>query len=213
MNGSMGDGHPIPEDARIKNRGRYGKYWDKTANVKRRRAWYGWTIFLGLLLVVLAVVDIVVLDSQAKYGVLGLAVLLILVAILLFFTRTNQFARVQDEAGSLEQALLQCPECKNIFEMKQQHFRGHQRVAFSCPVCGTYGQLPGIDQEPVKKRLPDGDLREYQYHCTNCQEDIHVGVFGEEEIHRSEFRACPNCGQKGTIEVRARPDPLPQGED
>lgn len=213
QNVSTQSGQPIPEDARIKNRGRYGKYWDKRANVRLRRKWYGLFIFLAIAVFVVALVDMGFLDNVLEYGVYGAFALMALVALLMYFTRRNTFSRVHSQESSLEEALLQCPECKNIFDFRETHFREHQKVAFSCPVCGTYGALPGIESAPVKKRVPEGDLRAYEYRCANCREDIRVGVFGaEDEVHRSEFRACPHCGEKGTIEIVKRPDPLPEGD-
>ncbi|HEX2065219.1 MAG TPA: hypothetical protein VHI93_00250, partial [Candidatus Thermoplasmatota archaeon] len=35
----------------------------------------------------------------------------------------------------------------------------------------------------------------------NCNEALAVGTFGETPLHLVRFRACPNCGEKGYIEL------------
>lgn len=206
-------GAPIPEDDNVVNRGRYGKYWDKKANVKLRRMWYGWFIIFALVLLVAAAVDIMFVDEKLKWGIIGALGVLVIIAFLMLFTRTNEFAEEMD-TGELEEAMLQCPECNTIFDMKETHFREHIKgTSFSCPHCGNFGSLPGIDAQPIKKRIPEGELRAYSYQCTGCNEIVELGVFGRTDIFRSEFRTCPHCGEKDTFELLERAPPPPEETD
>ncbi|MCA1819487.1 MAG: hypothetical protein ABR562_06110 [Thermoplasmatota archaeon] len=195
------------EDAKLEG---YAKYRHRRANVRRRRAAYIWIVVLALVTVAVAFVDVMYLgtdygvrgdaDRTIEYAVYGLLGFLFLWAFLMLFSRTRT---VEEEAvvqKDMERTLLQCPECKSVFQFGELHFTDNKRTAFSCPVCGAFGRLPDPTLEPVKVLRPEGDFKELHYHCTNCNEDIAVGTFGETPLHLVRFRACPNCGQKGHIE-------------
>jgi len=130
------------------------------------------------------------------YGAYGFMLVL---GIIMLFTGKNAYSRERAYEDTLDAILLACPDCENVFEFKERNLEGARKIAFSCPVCGAYGALPGLDAVPVKKRLPDGDVRENRYACDNCKEDIRVGVFGDETLHESNFRACPHCGERNKV--------------
>jgi Zn finger protein HypA/HybF involved in hydrogenase expression len=194
----------------------YAKYRHLKANVRRRRAGYLWIILLVLVVVALAFVDVMFIGEASdtdslvfiEYAVYGLLAILFLWGIFMLFSGKRP---VEEEAvvpKDMERTLLQCPECKSTFQFGESHFVDNKRTAFSCPVCGAFGKLPDPYQEPVKVLRPEGDFKELQYHCTNCNEDIAVGTFGETPLHLVRFRACPHCGQKGFIErIQAVPPP------
>lgn len=177
------------------------------ANVSRRRVAYVLFILLAIGVFALSIVDIVYLDSKLEFIlVFPLYVLLFVLAIILLFSRRRQQEDIA-EIRDLERALLQCPDCKNVFQYGAINFHDANKTAFSCPVCGVFSALPDPDQEPVKVLRPEGDFREIQYHCNNCTEDLAVGTFGETPLHLVRFRACPHCSEKGHIVRIATPAP------
>lgn len=196
----------------------YAKYRHLKANVRRRRAGYLWIILLVLVVVALAFVDVMFIgpdpanrtgsDFILEYVVYGLLAILFLWGLFMLFSGKRPIEEEAVIPKDMERTLLQCPECKSTFQFGESHFIDNKRTAFSCPVCGAFGKLPDPYQEPVKVLRPEGDFKELQYHCTNCNEDIAVGTFGETPLHLVRFRACPHCGQKGFIErIQAVPPP------
>lgn len=175
------------------------------ANPGKRRAAYWVLILLGLGVLALSLVDIFVLDATMAPVVYALYGVLILAAIVLLFSRRSEAPAEEPVAEQapipqeMQRALLQCPDCKSVFEFGEIRFHDNKRTAFSCPVCGVYSKLPDPDQEPVKVLRPEGEFKQVQYHCNNCNEDIAIGTFGDTPLHLVRFRACPHCGQKGHI--------------
>ena len=176
------------------------------ANPGKRRAAYWVLILLGLGVLALSLVDIFVLDATMATIVYVLYAILIVVAIILMFSRRRdapaEEAPLVEQAPipqEMQRALLQCPDCKSVFEFGEIRFHDNKRTAFSCPVCGVYSKLPDPDQEPVKVLRPEGEYKQVQYHCNHCNEDIAIGTFGDTPLHLVRFRACPHCGQKGHI--------------
>lgn len=194
----------------------YAKYRDRKANVPRRRSAYIWILILALLTVGAAVVHVLFLledppsatDNILMYAIYGVLGGLFLWAFLMLFSGRRPVEEEAVVSQEMERTLLQCPECKAVFQFGEIHFTDNKRTAFSCPVCGAFGKLPDPYQEPVKVLRPEGDFKELHYHCTNCNEDIAVGTFGETPLHLVRFRACPHCGQKGHIErIQSVPAP------
>jgi len=204
----------------------YAKYRHLKANVRRRRAAYVWVMLLAL--VVLAGAFAYALfsgkdpgqwsgsDFYAPYAIYAVLGVLFLWALLMFFSGKRTVVEEAVMPKDMERTLMQCPECKSVFQYGELHFTDNKRTAFSCPVCGAFGRLPDPMQEPVKVLRPEGEFKQLQYHCTNCNEDIEVGTFGDTPLHLVRFRACPHCGQKGYIErIAASPGnwtPSPEGE-
>ncbi len=202
------------------NNQQVAKYRHLRANVHRRRMLYALVIFLALAAVALALYDILVLradkepplptaERTIEFAVYGLIALLFLWALFMLFSRrsgeetivtTTETVEEMQARLELERALMQCPDCKSIFQFGEVHFRDNKRTAFSCPVCGVFSRLPDPGMEPVKVLRPEGEFKELQYHCSNCKEDLAVGTFGETPLHLVRFRACPGCGQRGHIE-------------
>lgn len=215
------------------------KYRHLKANPRRRRALFALIIFLAIVAVAVAAFDILVLraekdtiemaDRYIEFGVYGFLGLLLIWAIFLMIsgrsgkepwddsmvTTTSETETVEQMRArlELERSLMQCPDCKSVFQYGEAHFRDNKRTAFSCPVCGVYSKLPDPDAEPVKVLRPEGEFKELQYHCTNCDEEMAVGTFGETPLHLVRFRACPNCGQRGHIERIGSTPPTPPMDD
>lgn len=180
---------------------KYAKYRHLRANVRRRRVGYALFILFALATFATSIVDIVLLDDLLQYTlVFPLYGVLFVLAILLLFSRRSQAEDLQ-EMRALAKTLLQCPDCLNVFQYGQIRFHDRRKTAFSCPVCGVYSQLPDPAAEPVKAVRPVGEFHELQYRCNNCNEALAVGTFGETPLHLVRFRACPNCGEKGYIEL------------
>jgi Zn finger protein HypA/HybF involved in hydrogenase expression len=180
---------------------KYAKYRHLRANVRRRRVGYALFILFAIGVFATSIVDIVVLEDKLKLVlVFPLYAVLFVLAVLLLFSRRSQLEDLQ-ELRSLAKTLLQCPDCQNVFQYGQIRFHDRRKTAFSCPVCGVYSQLPDPTAEPVKALRPSGAFRELQYRCNNCNEALAVGTFGETPLHLVRFRACPNCGEKGFIEL------------
>jgi len=182
----------------------YAKYRHLRANVARRRVLYKLFIVFAIVVFAVSIVDILWLESVLKLGVYGAYALLFLFGLILLASRKRS-AEELAQLKELEKALLQCPECRNIFQFGEANLSGRKKVAFSCPVCGTYSALPDAESEPVRAPPPTGELREVTYQCEHCLERITVGVFGEQELHESRFRACPNCGEKDFVKVSQGP--------
>ena len=176
----------------------YAKYRHLRANVARRRVLYKLFIVFAIVVFAVSIVDILWLESVLKLGVYGAYALLFLFGLILLASRKRS-AEELAQLKELEKALLQCPECRNIFQFGEANLSGRKKVAFSCPVCGTYSALPEPDAEPVKAVPPGGILKELTYTCENCKERIAVGVFGEQSLHASKFRACPHCGEHNRV--------------
>jgi Zn finger protein HypA/HybF involved in hydrogenase expression len=185
---------------------RMERYRHLRANVRRRRMGYALFILFALAVFATSIVDIVFLSQALMPYVFALYGVLLVLAIVLLFSRRSQHEDLQ-EMRSLEKALLQCPDCQNVFQYGQIRFHDRRKTAFSCPVCGVYSQLPDPTAQPVKALRPNGSFHELQYRCNNCNEALAVGTFGETPLHLVRFRACPNCGEKGFIELlNAAPD-------
>ncbi|HLF16645.1 MAG TPA: hypothetical protein VI796_04345 [Candidatus Thermoplasmatota archaeon] len=200
--GGYGDPFGQPEAAPPVNR--YKRYQHLRANVARRRALYGVFILLAIVVFVASLMDIMFLESKMQYGVYGAYGLLFVIGVILLISRKRSEAEIA-QLAALEKALLSCPQCKSIFQFGEVHFSGRKKISFSCPVCGTYSALPDAESEPVRAPPPTGELREVTYQCEHCLERITVGVFGEQELHESRFRACPNCGEKDFVKVSQGP--------
>jgi Zn finger protein HypA/HybF involved in hydrogenase expression len=201
----------VTDDANVTERPTgEAKHAHLKANVRRRRGLYALIVFLAIATLALALVDIAVLredppkDRMIEYAVYGLLAVLFLWAFFMLFSGKRQEAPLQEEVEAaprdMSRALLQCPDCKSVFQYGAINFTDAKKTAFSCPVCGVYSQLPDPEAEPVKVVRPEGEFKELQYHCTHCNEDLAVGTFGETPLHLVRFRACPNCGEKGFIE-------------
>jgi DNA-directed RNA polymerase subunit RPC12/RpoP len=200
----------------------YAKYTHLRANVRRRRLAYKLFIVVALLTLVLAVVDILYLDSALQYGVYAILGILFLWGIFMLFSRKRGEEELE-AMQRMERTLLQCPDCKAVFQYGQIHFSDHKEGVFSCPVCGVYSRLPKPDAQPVKALAPEGNLKEFGYTCRNCGEEFRVGTYGETPIHAVRFRLCPNCGEKNYVEriplegqagpVEGPPVELPPRED
>lgn len=189
----------------LSDQDRYARYRNLRANVRRRRVFYLLFILFSIAVFATSIVDILYLDSALKLVVVfPLYGLLFLLAILLLFSRRRQ-AKDLKALRDLEKTLLQCPDCKNVFQYGQIRFHDRKSTAFSCPVCGVFSQLPDSDTEPVKVLRPVGPVRELQYHCNNCNEDLAIGTFAGTPLHEVRFRACPHCGEKGFVESRDAP--------
>lgn len=180
---------------------RAARYRHLRANVRRRRIGYALFILFALAVFATSIVDIVALSDALKFTlVFPLYAVLFVLAIILLFSRKSHYEDLQ-ELRALEKTLLQCPDCQNVFQYGQIRFHDRRKTAFSCPVCGVYSQLPDPTAQPVKALRPAGPFRELQYRCNNCNEALAVGTFGEVPLHLVRFRACPNCGEKGFVEL------------
>lgn len=188
---------------------RYARYQHLRANVRRRRIGYALFILFAIAVFATSIVDIVALKDVLKWTVVFPAYLVLFVlAIVFLFSRAAQ-ARDLAELRALAKTLLQCPDCTNVFQYGQIRLADRKKTAFSCPICGVYSSLPDPNAEPVKALRPTGPFRELQYHCNNCNEALVVGTFGATPLHLVRFRACPNCGEKGFIELTSQ---APMGE-
>jgi predicted RNA-binding Zn-ribbon protein involved in translation (DUF1610 family) len=186
----------------------YARYRHLKANVRRRRALYKLLIILALAAVGLAVVDILLLGSILKFAVLGVFAVLLIWGILMMLSSRRGREELAD-IDRLQRTLLQCPECKNVFQYGEIHFDEHQKAAFTCPVCGAYGALPDPTSPPVKAVVPEGDLKVRNYVCTNCKEEIEVGTYGDQPLYDVRFRSCPRCGQAKFIQKKPERQPGP----
>ena len=183
---------------------RYARYKHLRANVRRRRMGYALFILFAIGVFATSIADIVILnDLLLPYVFAGYAVLFVL-AVILLFSRGSHLEDLE-ELRALEKTLLQCPDCTSVFQYGQIRLHDRRKTAFSCPVCGVFSQLPDPTSPPVKALRPTGAFRELQYRCNNCNEALAIGTFGETPLHLVRFRACPNCGEKGFVELLNAP--------
>lgn len=192
----------------------YARYQHLRANVRKRRAAYKALIFVAIGVFLLALADMILLSSDAlgvdrllEYIVYALFAIVVVWMIFMLFSRSRA-AEEAAELAALQNAFMQCPECKNIFQFSEVHLHDRKKATFSCPVCGTFSALPSPDAEATKARLPDDDLYEHAYECTNCNEAIRIAAFGEGNIHTVQFRTCPHCGEHGTVKRVPAPGEL-----
>lgn len=188
----------------------YAKYKHLRANVRRRRAWYGTLILLSIVVLAVSIVDIGFVDSAMEYGVYGAYAFLFLIAILMLISRSRKEEVVEEglpQPKEMDHILLQCPSCENNFEYAQPDFASHKEVSISCPVCGVFSKLPGLNMEPVKVLTPDGPYKELRYRDSTTGDEIAVGTYGETPLNLVRFRASPVSGEKGVIERLQTPPP------
>ena len=169
------------------------------ANVRRRRAWYAWSIVLAIVVFLATCWDIVFNDSDLKWYLLGAYVVLFIIGIIALFSGKRHMQEV-NEIKALERAWLECETCRSVFQFGSESFLSRRRVGFTCPVCGEESALPLPGVDPVERPLPAGQLHEHNYVCGNCKEDIVVGVYGGRP-RDVDFRACPRCGTTGEIRL------------
>lgn len=183
----------------------YARYRHLKANVRKRRAAY--KVFIPVAIVVFAatIADILFLKSVLEIPLLVAFGILLIVAIALLFSSRRGREELA-EIDRLQRTLLQCPDCKNVFQYGEIHFDDHKKAAFSCPICGAYGALPDNDADPVKAVVPEGELKVRHYVCGNCREEIEVGTYGDQPLYDVRFRTCPHCGESKFIQKKpARP--------
>jgi predicted RNA-binding Zn-ribbon protein involved in translation (DUF1610 family) len=175
------------------------RYRRLRANVGRRRVLYGLLIVFAVVTFVATVWDIVFNDSDLKWVLLPVYVVLLVLAILALISRRRHLEEV-NEIKALERTWLECDNCRSVFQFGQESLNARRRVGFTCPVCGDESALPTPGAEPVERALPSGRLEEVNYLCGNCKEDIVVGVYGGRP-RDVDFRACPKCGASGQIRM------------
>lgn len=191
--------------------GKYAKYQHLRANVRRRRRLYGLAIFLAIVVFVVTIVDILFLREEAwnadkvevagfTWGLIeaiayGLYALLFLFAIFWLFSRRRHREELAALA-ELERTLLACPDCNAILELGLA-IPGDKAVAMSCPNCGRFNRVRP-DAPTMHAETPVGRPQELRFTCTDCNEEIGVGMFGRAP-GPVQFRACPHCGMTGTV--------------
>lgn len=188
--------------ARVRDE-KLARYAQLRANVRRRRTWYGLSIFLDIVVLAATLWDIIFNDSDLKWPLLAAYVVLFIIGIIALFSMKRHLEEV-NEIKALERAWLECDNCRSVFQFGSESFLSRRRVGFTCPVCGDESSLPLPGSEPVERPLPAGGLQESNYLCGNCQEDIVVGVYGAAP-RGVQFRACPKCGVSGQIRGNERP--------
>lgn len=180
------------------------RYARLRANVRRRRTAYVLVILAAIAVFVATVWDIVFNDSDLKWFLLPVYVVLFILGLLLLISRERHLQEV-NEIKALERAWLECDTCRSVFQFGSESFLSRRRVGFTCPVCGDESALPLPGSEPVERPLPAGRLEEANYLCGNCKEDIVVGVYGGRP-RDVDFRACPKCGVKGQVKLNTNRD-------
>ncbi|HJQ93656.1 MAG TPA: hypothetical protein VJ874_05155 [Candidatus Thermoplasmatota archaeon] len=173
------------------------RYRQLRANVRRRRFFYGLFIFLALGVFVATLWDIVYNASELQWFLLPGYVVLFILGLLLLISRHRHLEEI-NEIKALERAWLECDNCRSVFQFGSESFLSRRRVGFTCPVCGDESALPTPGTQPIERPLPAGGLHEINYLCSNCKEDIVVGVYGGRP-RDVDFRACPRCGESGHI--------------
>lgn len=179
------------------------RYAQLRANVRRRRTWYGVSIVLAILVFLATVWDIVYNDSDWKWYLLPVYVVLFIIGVIALFSGKRHMQEV-NEIKAIERAWLECATCRSVFQFGSESFLSRRRVGFSCPVCGDESALPLPGTDPVERPLPNGRLEESNYVCGHCKEDIVVGTYGSRP-REVDFRACPKCGTSGQVRMSNAP--------
>lgn len=180
------------------------RYAQLRANVRRRRTGYVLVILLAIATFLATLWDIVLNDSDLKWFLLPVYVVLFIVGLLMLISRQKHLQEV-NEIKVLERSWLECDTCRTVFQFGSESFLSRRRVGFTCPVCGDESALPLPGAEPTERPLPSGRLEEVNYLCGHCKEDIVVGVYGGRP-RDVDFRACPKCGEKGQIKINTNRD-------
>ena len=177
--------------------GKWERYNQLRANVRRRRAAYGIIITLAILVFLATAGDIIFNDSGLKWPLLAAYVALFVWGLVLLFSRRRHLQEVA-ELEAMQRTYLECEHCNSVFQFGELRFGERKRIGFSCPVCGDESALPGPGAVPVERVLPEAQVVEATYSCGNCTEQIVVGTFGAAPVE-SRFRACPRCGVPGRV--------------
>jgi transcription elongation factor Elf1 len=197
--------------------GKYAKYQHLRANVRRRRRAYAWFIVLAILVFLASIADILFLrdeDWNADKVTLGgftwgliETVVYALYAVLFvwgLFLLLSRRRHKEDLAAlaELERSLWACPDCGAIMELGLA-LPGEKTVAMSCPNCGRFNRVRP-DAPTMHAETPAGRPLETRFTCTECNEEIGVGMFGRAP-GPVQFRACPHCGTTGTVQPLGAP--------
>lgn len=188
-------GHDVAEEQTLS--GKWERYNQLHANVRRRRVAYGLIITLAILVFLATAADIVFNDSAFKWFLLPAYAVLFVWGLILLFSRRRHLQEVA-ELEAMQRTYLECENCSAVFQFGELRFGERKRVGFSCPVCGDESALPGPGAVPVERVLPEASVIETTYHCGHCTEQIVVGTFGMAPVE-SRFRACPRCGVPGQV--------------
>ena len=172
------------------------RYKQLRANVRRRRVFYGLLILFAILTFAATVWDIVFNDSDLKWFLLPVYIVLFILGIFALISRRRHLEEI-NEIKALERTWLECDNCRSVFQFGSESFLSRRRVGFTCPVCGDESALPLPGAERVERPLPSGSLHEISYLCGHCKEDIVVGVYGGRP-RDVDFRACPRGGEPGS---------------
>lgn len=178
---------------------KWERYNQLRANVRRRRLGYVLILVFAFVTLLATLVDIVYNDSDLKWPLLALYLILLVWGILMLFSRRRHLQEVA-ELESMQRTYLECDHCRNVFQFGELRLKDRKKVAFSCPVCGEDSNLPAPDAQPVERVLPDASVVESTYSCGNCREQIVVGTFGGKPKDSS-FQACPSCGVAGQVNL------------
>ncbi|MHB8633929.1 MAG: hypothetical protein ACYDBQ_08205 [Thermoplasmatota archaeon] len=201
---------PTPEAALSGEARGYARYQHLKANVRRRRMLYKLLIVLAAVAFVGAVIDVLFIEPSGSPGLQPfflLALFGLLIWAILMLVSLPRGREELAEIDRLQRTLLQCPDCKQVFQFGEVHFDDHKKAAFTCPMCGAYGALPETGSAPVKAVVPEGELKVRHYVCSNCKEEIEVGTYGEQPLYDVRFRTCPRCGESKFIQKK--PDRVP----
>jgi Zn finger protein HypA/HybF involved in hydrogenase expression len=197
----------MSEESKIQKR--EAKFAHLRANVQLRRTGYTWFIVSAILLFLVSLVDIMFLDSVMEWGIIGALGVLVIWALVLFFSRAwngvedgdVEFEEIEDEDFVAKGDFLRCKTCMHVFRFELDHVQDEHRehVAFNCPECGTMGYLPSPEQETVKAPVPGGEVYATDFSCGSCDAHWTVGAIGHEGKADVGFEACPHCGVKDQI--------------
>jgi DNA-directed RNA polymerase subunit M/transcription elongation factor TFIIS/DNA-directed RNA polymerase subunit RPC12/RpoP len=188
---------PPPQDSSLA--GKWERYNQLRANVRRRRVAYGLIIVFAILVFAGTLADIIFNESEFKLYLLTAYAVLFVWGLILLFSRRRHLQEVA-ELAAMQRTYLECENCNSVFQFGQLRFGDRRRVGFTCPVCGDESALPGPGSIPVERVLPEANVTEVTYACGNCSEEIVVGAFGATPVE-TRFRACPHCGVAGQVSL------------
>jgi predicted RNA-binding Zn-ribbon protein involved in translation (DUF1610 family) len=159
--------------------------------------------FIGLILLISAIVDIVY-DYEFLYYILGAFIVIVIMIIILIISQSKKpkitSYTIEEFEKSLKGGLyhFKCPTCSGIFALKKSKADNKKNVKMTCPDCGAIGF---ITPNPIciEEEIPEKKSMKANFRCIDCGEGITIWAEGTELYRDVKVFSCPFCGEEETM--------------
>jgi len=149
----------------------------------------------------------IVYENQWFQNILAFyGILIILVAVLLFFSLKKKTTDIVHAIKEFEKTLqgklhhFKCPMCNGIFAIKKSKRNNKKSFILTCPDCGNIGKISRTPKSVIEK-IPKRKSSKKNFKCKNCGEFVSIWAEGTEIFHEMKINSCPYCGNEQSMSV------------